>query len=112
MLDDFDEGGCAARAPFVLMVHGDQMEPEFKDGAIIVIDPALPYTNGAYVVAQYQGETWFRQFVLRETHAWLVATNDNYEDIKLEGDFEVKGVVTQQARNRKLGIKKAIHYVK
>ena len=111
MQNNLDPGGCEARAPYVLMVLGDEMEPEFQDGAVIIVDPALPHTHGAYVVADYQGETYFRQFELRDNESWLVATNDKHQDIRIEGTLEVRGVVTQQARNRKLGIKKARHYI-
>lgn len=112
MQGDFDKGGCEARAPYVLMVEGDIMEPEFQEGAVIVVDPALPHTHGAYVVADYEGETYFRLFELRDNQQWLIATNDNHPNIKIESELKVRGVVTQQARNRKMGIKKARHYIK
>jgi len=112
MQKDFDKGGCEARAPYVLMVEGDIMEPEFQDGAVIIVDPALPHTHGAYVVADYDGETYFRLFELRDNETWLIATNGKHDDIKVETKLEIRGVVTQQARNRKLGIKKARHYIK
>ncbi len=35
-----DEGSCSEAEPFALQVHGDSMEPEFKHGCVIVIDPA------------------------------------------------------------------------
>jgi len=112
MKNDFDKGGCEARAPYALMVEGDIMEPEFQDGAVIIVDPALPHTHGAYVVADYEGETYFRLFELRESQQWLISTNEKHENILIEKTLEVRGVVTQQARNRKMGIKKARHYIK
>ncbi len=105
-----DEGGCSARAPFVLQVLGNDMEPEFKHEAIIVIDPNVPLFNKAYVVIDYQGETTFRQFVVREEKHYLVALKDGTE-IELTGSYTVRGIVTQQARSRKNGLKKARHYV-
>ncbi len=112
MQNDFDKGSCEARAPYVLMVEGDIMTPEFQSGAVIIVDPALPHTHGAYVVADYDGETYFRLFELRDNQPWLIATNEEHDDIKVEKTLEVRGVVTQQARSRKLGIKKARHYIK
>ena len=88
------------------------MEPEFRDGAIIIVDPSVPLHHGAYVVIDYQGETSFRQFVVREELHYLVALNPDYEELLITGEYNIRGIVTQQARNRKLGIKKAIHYLR
>ena len=38
-LMDMDGSGCASSEPFALRVLGDSMEPEFKDGCVIIIDP-------------------------------------------------------------------------
>jgi SOS-response transcriptional repressor LexA len=108
-----NDGGsaCEKMAAFALQVLGDSMEPEFRDGAIIIVDPSVPLHQNCYVVADYQGETTFRQFIVRGDDHYLVALNDKYPEIKLEEEYRVRGVITQQARSRKLGIKKAIHYV-
>lgn len=81
------------------------------DGCIIIVDPDHPYGDGAFVIADYQGETTFRQFVIREARHFLVALNQDYEDIELTDTYKIRGVVTQQARNRRKGIKRAKHYV-
>ncbi len=109
--DMMDEGGCARRAPFALMVYGDHMEPEFKEGAVIIIDPDYPHTHGSYVVADYEGEVYFRRFEVRDEQAYLIAENPKHPEIKLVSNYRIRGVVTQQARNRKLGLPKAKHYV-
>lgn len=105
-----DSGGCTAKAPFALQVLGDDMEPEFKHGAVIIVDPEVPLHHGAYVVIDYQGETTFRQFIVREDKHYIVATK-NGEEVEVTDNYILRGVVTQQARNRKLGLKKAKHYV-
>ena len=107
-----DVSSCAGNEPFVLQVLGDSMEPEFRDGAIIVVDPGVPLHHGAYVVIEYKGEITFRQFVVRGDEHYLVALNDKYEDELITGEYTIRGIVTQQARSRKLGIKKAIHYLR
>ena len=107
-----DVSACASKSPFALQVLGDSMEPEFADGAIIIVDPSIPLHHGAYVVIDYKGETTFRQFVVRDDKHYLVALNDKYPEELITEQFNLRGIVTQQARNRKLGIKKAIHYLR
>ena len=107
-----DVSACASNAPFALQVLGNSMEPEFKDGAIIVVDPSVPLHHGAYVVIDYQGETTFRQFIVRDDKHYLIALNDNYPEVLITEEYKIRGIVSQQSRNRKLGIKKAIHYLR
>ncbi len=107
-----DGSGCSAKAPYALRVLGDSMAPEFADGAVIIVDPNVPLFDGAYVVCDHNGETTFRQFVLREQEYWLVAVNERYPAEQVDQQrFDVRGVVTQQARNRRAGLKHAKHYV-
>ena len=103
-------GGCTSKAPFALQVLGDSMEPEFLDGVVIIIDPNQPATHGAYVVADYDGETTFRQFVIRDNKKYLVALNDNHPDIEITMELTIRGVITQRSRSRRHGYKKAKHY--
>ncbi len=110
-MNDDDSGGCTSRAPYALQVLGNSMEPEFQDGAVIVVDPDFPSTHGAYVIVDYEGETYLRQFIVRENARFLCALNGDYPEIPLLNAFLIRGVVTQQARRRKLGVMRARHYV-
>lgn len=103
-------GGCTSKAPFALQVLGSSMEPEFLDGVVIIIDPNHPAAHGTYVVADYDGEITFRQFIIREERKYLVALNDNYPDIEIVTELTIHGVITQRARSRRHGFKKAKHY--
>lgn len=107
---DNDTTSCASRAPYVLRVTDDSMAPEFNQGAIIIVDPDYPYTHNAFVVADYDNETYFRQFKIRSGKAYLVPLNKSFSEIEMRNDYKIRGVITQQGRNRRLGIKKAIHY--
>ncbi|HEC28651.1 MAG TPA: S24 family peptidase [Gammaproteobacteria bacterium] len=107
-----DISACASNSPFALQVLGDSMEPEFMDGAIIIVDPAVPLHHGAYIVIDYKGETTFRQFIVRDEKHYLVALNKAYEEMLITEEYRIRGIVSQQARSRKLGIKKSIHYLK
>ena len=110
MHNSHDEGGCSSRAPYALMVHGDYMQPEFLHGTIIIVDPDHPHSHGSYVVADYDDDVYFRKLEIREQQAYLVPLNDQHPEIKLVKEYQIRGVITQQARNRKLGVKKAKHY--
>jgi len=107
-----DISACSSNSPYALQVLGDSMEPEFREGAIIIVDPSVPLHHNAYVVIDYKGETTFRQFVVRDDKHYLVALNDAYEDELITEEYTIRGIISQQARSRKLGIKKAIHYLK
>ena len=98
---DAELSGCAELEPFALRVLGDSMAPEFLDGQIIVLDPGLAATHGAFVVAEVDGETIFRQFWTDEGLAMLRALDDRYPSIALTGGHRIVGVVTQRAGKRR-----------
>lgn len=48
---------------FALKIQGDSMEPEFKDGDIVIIDPTVIPSPGEFVVAQYDNsESTFKKY--------------------------------------------------
>ena len=93
--------GCTAAEPFALRVIGDNMLPEFKDGQIIIVDPAYPPCHGAFVVVHYRGEYLFGQLRKQNDRQWLHYLNDEQESFELLEPFECKGVVIQRAGRRK-----------
>ncbi len=106
---DANYSSCAEAGLFALRVIGDSMEPEFRDGAIIVIDPAGVAENGSYVLAVQDGEYIFRQLVVDGGKMCLKALNGNYPVQPLPGGInDVKGVIVQQAGRRRKDRK---HYV-
>jgi DNA polymerase V len=92
---------CADAEPFALQVLGDSMAPEFADGHIIIVDPAMPPVSGAYVVVDYGGETTFRQYVVEAGRKLLKALNPAYPPVEMVGPFTVRGVVVQRAGRRR-----------
>ncbi len=107
----FDEShsSCSEAEPFALQVMGTSMEPEFKDGAIIIVDPAGVVENGSYVIALQGDEYIFRQLVIDDEVMWLKALNETYPTLPLPGGIgAIKGVVVQQAGRRR---KDRRHYV-
>lgn len=100
-IEMLDESGCASSEPFALRVLGDSMEPEFKDGCIIIIDPAGVIENGKYVIAEHEGEYIFRQFLQEQEKCFLKPLNEGYKTIEIEGPGIVRGVITQRAGTRR-----------
>lgn len=94
-------GGCASDEPFALRVLGDSMEPEFKDGCIIIIDPSANAEHGKYVMAEVKGEFIFRQFIIEGEKYFLKPINEGYETVEIEGPDVIKGIITQRAGTRR-----------
>ena len=89
---------CAAAEPFALMVLGDSMEPEFREGEVILIEPEGLATDGSFVLAQLAGEWIFRQLV-KQGKAWqLRALNPAYPAADISDLAAVKGVVIQKSQ--------------
>lgn len=100
-VSDAELHSCAEAEPYALRVIGDSMAPEFLDGHIIIVDPAMPPQHGAYVVIDYQGETTFRQLVIEDGRKFIKALNDVYPAVELVEQYSVRGVVVQRAGRRR-----------
>ena len=104
-----NEGGCGASEPFALRVLGDSMSPEFKEGCVIIIDPAGLIRDGSYVLAQLDdGEYIFRQLRIERGRYFLNPLNKGYETIEIANKEAVQGVVVQRGGRRRSDIK---HYL-
>jgi SOS-response transcriptional repressor LexA len=101
--------GCSAEGmePFALRVIGDSMEPEFQDGHIIIVDPGFPLLNGVYAVIRNNDEYIFGQYFKDDSENWIRYLNPEFDDVKLEAGFKVKGIVTQRNGRKRKDIK---HY--
>ncbi len=101
MTIDFSSA-CSDAAPFALRVTDDSMEPEFRRNCIVIIDPTGHARDGAYVLAQVDGEYIFRQLHMDGQRAWLEALKESYPPLALAGGITaIKGVVTQRAGSRR-----------
>lgn len=94
-------GGCSESEPYALRVLGDSMLPEFKEGVIIIIDPAGAVRDGSYVVANHNDELIFRQLRIYNEKYYLQPLNDLYDTVEIGGLDAVTGVVSQQAGRRR-----------
>jgi SOS-response transcriptional repressor LexA len=95
---------CSYNELYPLQVLDDSMEPEFPEKCIIVIEPSEICATSAYVVAEAQGDRWFRQYIATsETEKKLVALNPAYPDIDLkQGEYKILGVVVQRNVGREI----------
>jgi len=101
--------GCSASEPFALRVLGDMMEPEFKDGCVIIVDPEGLVADGCYVVAQHEEEFYFRQLCIEDGNYFLKCVNEGYDEyLQIPGIEAIHGVVSQQAGIRR---KQHKHYL-
>ena len=87
---------CSPRT-FVLRVQGISMEPRFREGDMIFIDPEVEAVHGKHVVVLQEGsdETTFKQLVVEGERKFLRALNPNWPEhiIELRSDALVCGVV-------------------
>ena len=101
MQDQNNSPDCTDKEHYALQVLGDSMEPEFEDGNIIIVDPGYPLYDGAYVVADYAGDTALRQYVEQGERKFLIPLNNHYPTWELIGPYNIRGVVTQCNRGRR-----------
>lgn len=88
--------GCEEKEPYVLMVLGDSMEPEFKEGDVVVIEPGSAYRDGSYVIAFHNNEYIFRQLRVIDERMYLMPLNSRYISEQIDGPEAIKGVITQK----------------
>jgi len=102
---DADMGNCGASEPFALQVLGTEMEPEFQNGNIIVIDPGGTVKDGCYVVASIgdnDDEYIFRQLFIIDEGYILKATEAGHPEIPLKNGLDgLVGVVSQKSGKRR-----------
>lgn len=88
---------CSGAEVFALRVLGQSMAPEFNEGEVIVIEPGGALHDGAYVLAELEGEWIFRQ-LRREAEGWsLRPVNPAFAVRPLPDLNAVRGVIIQKA---------------
>lgn len=84
-------------ADYVVPVYGDSMEPEYHDGDYIFIESTVNLNDGEIGVFELYGETYVKQLILEDDHAYLHSLNKKYKDMKVDADdgsdFRVLGRV-------------------
>lgn len=95
---------------FALKVRGDSMEPEFKEGDTIIIDPDITPSPGDYVVARNgDQEATFKKFRPRGVNDHgqavieLVPLNEDYPVLRSDhAPIEIIGTLVEHRRQRKI----------
>lgn len=81
------------RHTFALRVSGDSMEPDFREGMILIIEPELEPNPGDFVIAKNGGgETTFKQLVKDGPDWYLKPLNERYP-VKPLGNSTIVGVL-------------------
>jgi DNA polymerase V len=93
-----ESSSCSEAEAFALMVLGDSMEPEFREGEIIIIEPEGLAQDGSYVLAQVDGEWIFRQLVKAGPCWQLRPLNPAYPAAAIADLSCVKGVIIQKSK--------------
>ncbi len=96
-----DMGSCSSRDIFALQVLDDTMEPEFKKGGVIVIDPEGRVQNESYVIANVNKQWIFRQLFIEDGVFTLRALKEGEEEHTISGIDEIEGVIIQQTGRRR-----------
>lgn len=89
------------RNVFALRVKGDSMEPEFKEGEIIIVNPHLQVEPGDYVIFKNDDdEVTFKQLKRYNDIYVLHPLNPSYPDIVLskEQRYRIIGKVVEKRR--------------
>ncbi|HEB86884.1 MAG TPA: S24 family peptidase [Gammaproteobacteria bacterium] len=91
------QGSCAASELIALQVIGDSMEPEFKHGAIVVIDQDAVIRDQVYVLVMIEGGLALRQLLIDNQRYIIQPLNKAYEHERQEvSQSALKGVIVQQ----------------
>ena len=82
-------------ADYVVPVSGDSMEPEYHDGDYIFIESTINVSDGEIGVFEYYGDTYDKQLILEDDHAYLHSLNEKYKDmlVDADSDFRIIGKV-------------------
>lgn len=77
---------------FALRVVGDSMEPEFSEGNIIIVSPAIEPASGDYAIVKVNGEVTFKRIQIYLSRVVLQPLNTRYEsqEILFEDGKQIK----------------------
>lgn len=82
---------------FALRIRGDSMEPKIPDGAIVIIDPAAPYSHGKIVLAKrtQDQEATLKQLWYDGAVPKLRPLNGRYPILEMPEDTRILGVAVK-----------------
>lgn len=90
-----EAGGPAGPRAFVLRVEGFSMEPDFKPGEKVVVDPDMQWETGDFVVAKRTRDqaVTLKQLRMEGGEFYLYATNPDWPEriIRLDEEWSICG---------------------
>lgn len=92
MADAFVYTDQKARNLFAVRVTNDSMEPDFREGDVLIVNPNLEPRSGDFVIAKLRrdNEVTFKKLVRHDRIIILRPLNSRYPDIVLTGPEEVE----------------------
>jgi SOS-response transcriptional repressor LexA len=99
--DEWIETEAKGKSVFALRVKGDSMEPEFKEGEIVIINPHVEAKPGDYVIVKNDGdEATFKQLKVYGDTTVLHPLNPKYPDIELKkrNKYHIVGKVVEKKK--------------
>lgn len=94
------DSDVSGRNVFALRIIGDSMEPEFKEGEVIIINPHIEATPNDFVVVKNKNqEATFKQLKKYGGKWVLHPLNSKYPDQEVKkGDFQIIGKVVKKEK--------------
>ncbi len=92
---------CSESGAFALQVVGDSMMPEFRDGAIVIVEPGAMVEDRCFVVAEDHEEHVLRQLKIIPGGWELVTLNGNEKPLRVDTLESIKGRVIQRGGRRR-----------
>ena len=78
---------------FAMRVVGDSMEPDFREGMILIVEPDFEPASGDFVIAKHSDtETTFKQLI-KDGADWYLKPLNNRYPLKPMGASTIVGVV-------------------
>lgn len=92
--------GPAGPNAFILKVEGYSMDPDFRAGDLVVIDPEAQWSSGDFVVAKRASDqaVTLKQIRCEGEHFYLFATNPAWPDriIRMDEEWHICGRVRRK----------------
>jgi SOS-response transcriptional repressor LexA len=83
--DEWTESDVKGKNVFALRIKGDSMEPEFREGDVVIVNPHVEAKPGDYVIVKNDAEkATFKQLKKFGDALVLHPLNSKYEDIELK----------------------------
>ncbi|MBI5634968.1 MAG: helix-turn-helix domain-containing protein [Nitrospirae bacterium] len=99
--DEWTESDVKGKNVFALRIKGDSMEPEFREGDVVIVNPHVEAKPGDYVIVKNdEEEATFKQLKKFGDTLVLHPLNSRYEDIELKKSvkYRIVGKVVKKEK--------------